>query len=81
MIARFLPDRLPAPRADADRVYANAEQVCGNEPVLRRLHPDHTDQHAVCGRNREPGPEFSADKDGGENGKEAGEIVQMKHGA
>ena len=66
---------IAAPRSDTERVSHDAKQVCQDEPILARMQPDGTDDHAVDGGNYETHPMFAADHHGGNNCKQAREII------
>lgn len=68
-----------APVLDVPGICQNAEEVRQNEPVLACVQSYDADNHAVDGGNYQSHPMFAANHDGGNDCKQAGNIIQMKH--
>jgi hypothetical protein len=69
------------PRPHAERVYANAKQVCGNKAKLRRSQCNCRDDQAVDNCDKESDPRFSCEQYCRQHGEETRKIVQMEHRA
>jgi len=60
-------------------VEADAEKVCGDEAELRGVNADEANDDAIE-RGHDPAvPHASPDQNGGNDGENAGNVVQSKH--
>ena len=69
------------PRPHADRIYADAKQVCRNKAKLQRSQSNCTDNQAVDDCDKESNPRFSCEQYCRQHSEETRKIVQMKHRA
>ena len=67
-----------APRDQVAGVESDAEQIRRDEAELRGAHANDTDDRTIHGGNDPALPEFPAEQDGGEDGENAGDVVQTQ---
>jgi hypothetical protein len=68
-----------APVPQVVGIKRDAEEIRWDETKLRGSHGNHADDHAVRARYQPPLPKFSSDKNGREDCKNTGNVIESKH--
>jgi hypothetical protein len=70
---------LGTPVEEIGRVQGDAQEIGGYETELGGADADDTDNGAIEGSNNPALPELFANEDGGQDGQNAGEIIESNH--
>ena len=70
---------LRSPGHDVVAVDGQAKEVGRDEAHLGGAPADHADQHTVDGGDDPAMPDVPPDKDGGQNGEQARDVVEAEH--
>jgi len=70
---------LGAPIQKVGGIKSDAEEIGGDETELGSADSDHTDHGAIQGSHNPTLPELFTNEDGGQNGQNAGEIIESNH--